>query len=214
MLDIVLPALFLGVFLSYMIGPVFFVLLETSITKGVRAALSFDAGVILGDIAFISIAYFSSFQFVKQLKDEPLLYYIGGAIMSIFGLISLLQLLKKGVDANIEMPTKISQKSGYLKLFAKGFFLNFINVGVLGFWLGILVTVGPQYDMQPQKIFWFFALAIVGYLLSDLVKIFLAKKLKKKLTPKNIFIIKKISAWVLIIFGLVVAFKPFFLEEL
>ena len=33
-----------------MIGPVFFLLLETSIRKGVRAALAFDCGVLLSDL--------------------------------------------------------------------------------------------------------------------------------------------------------------------
>jgi threonine/homoserine/homoserine lactone efflux protein len=33
-----------------MIGPVFFILLETSIIKGFRAALVFDLGVVLGDV--------------------------------------------------------------------------------------------------------------------------------------------------------------------
>ena len=46
-----------GIFLSFMIGPVFFILLETSIIKGFRAALVFDLGVVLGDICFIGIAY-------------------------------------------------------------------------------------------------------------------------------------------------------------
>ena len=48
----------LGFFLSFMIGPVFFVLLETAALKGFKAALVFDLGVILADIIFISAAYF------------------------------------------------------------------------------------------------------------------------------------------------------------
>ncbi|HRB73280.1 MAG TPA: LysE family translocator, partial [Flavobacterium sp.] len=41
MIDDILTGIPLGFFLSFMIGPVFFVLLETSITKGFRAAMSF-----------------------------------------------------------------------------------------------------------------------------------------------------------------------------
>ena len=43
----VLLALPLGTLLAFTIGPVFFVLLETAITKGFRAAVAFDAGVLL-----------------------------------------------------------------------------------------------------------------------------------------------------------------------
>ena len=46
-------AVIIGFFLAFMIGPVFFMLIQTSIIKGARAAISFDVGVILGDIVFI-----------------------------------------------------------------------------------------------------------------------------------------------------------------
>ena len=62
MIDDIQAAIPLGFLLSFMIGPVFFVLLETSATKGFRAGVSLDVGVIIADIVFLLIAYFSSFQ--------------------------------------------------------------------------------------------------------------------------------------------------------
>ena len=53
------------IFLSFLIGPVFFVLLETSAVKGFRAALVFDLGVVFADIVFILIAYFSSYKLIE-----------------------------------------------------------------------------------------------------------------------------------------------------
>jgi len=50
MINDILTGLPWGLFLSFMVGPVFFILLETSITKGFRAAMAFDLGVVLGDI--------------------------------------------------------------------------------------------------------------------------------------------------------------------
>ena len=61
----------LAFFLAFMIGPVFFVLIETSITKGFRAAVAFDLGVIIADIIFIGVAYFSSFQLLENLSNQP-----------------------------------------------------------------------------------------------------------------------------------------------
>ena len=46
-LNDILSAIPLGFFLSFMIGPVFFVLLETSVVKGFRAAVMFDLGVTM-----------------------------------------------------------------------------------------------------------------------------------------------------------------------
>ena len=59
MIEDIQTAIPLGFFLSFVIGPVFFVLLETSATKGFRAAVSFDIGVIVADVVFLLIAYFS-----------------------------------------------------------------------------------------------------------------------------------------------------------
>ncbi|MEX0273390.1 MAG: LysE family transporter, partial [Flavobacteriaceae bacterium] len=56
MLEDIQAAIPLGFLLSFMIGPVFFVLLETSVIKGFRAALIFDLGVILADALFLLIA--------------------------------------------------------------------------------------------------------------------------------------------------------------
>ena len=55
----IFTAIPLGFFLAFLLGPVFFVLLETAAIKGFRAALSFDIGVILADAIFLLIAYFS-----------------------------------------------------------------------------------------------------------------------------------------------------------
>jgi threonine/homoserine/homoserine lactone efflux protein len=62
MLEDIQAAIPMGFLLSFVIGPVFFVLLETSATKGFRAGLLFDLGVIFADVLFLAIAYFSSFQ--------------------------------------------------------------------------------------------------------------------------------------------------------
>ena len=69
MIDDIQAAIPLGFFLAFMIGPVFFVLIETSVTKGFRAAVAFDLGVIIADIIFIGVAYFSSFPIIRKLKQ-------------------------------------------------------------------------------------------------------------------------------------------------
>ncbi len=190
-----------------MIGPVFFILIETSITKGFRAAMAFDFGVIIADICFISIAYFSSFQLISAIKDDPALFLFGGMIMTTYGVISLIRLLRvKKTEIHIESN---AYKTNYVTLFAKGFLLNFINVGVLGFWLAIIITIGPQLEMDSRKMIEFFGFTVLAYMITDVFKILLAKQLKSKLTPENILKVKKVSTIILIVFGLVIMSKSF-----
>ncbi|NNM17368.1 MAG: LysE family transporter, partial [Croceitalea sp.] len=91
MIEDIQAAIPLGILLSFMIGPVFFVLLETSATKGFRAAIAVDLGVIVADILFIFLAYFSSFQLLENLSNQPGLYVFGGMILLIYGIFVFVQ---------------------------------------------------------------------------------------------------------------------------
>ena len=205
-------AIFFGFFLSFMIGPVFFMLIQTSILKGARAAIAFNVGVILGDIVFIIIAYLGSRRLLEQIKDDPRLFFIGSIILIVYGLITYLDKSNKK-EAEETPVIDIPVSNNYVKLLFKGFFLNFINIGVLGFWLGLIVVIGPTLDMNPTHIFWYFTTIILSYFVTDLGKIFLAKKLKSKLTPLVIYRIKKTMGIMLIIFGIFLILKGFIPKE-
>ncbi|MBF6608424.1 MAG: LysE family transporter, partial [Flavobacterium sp.] len=202
MVEDILTAIPLGFFLSFMIGPVFFILLETSVLKGFRAAISFDLGVIFSDIFFILIAYFSSYRLIQSIKDDPALFIFGGLIMLMYGLISLVKVKKASRRIHEEDPKELI-KNNYFTLFIKGFFLNFINIGVLGFWLAIIITFGPQLELQPTRMFTFFSAVVITYFITDVFKILLAKQLRKQLNAKNILLIKKGISVVLIVSGVV-----------
>ncbi|WP_158975032.1 LysE family translocator [Cellulophaga sp. L1A9] len=204
MIEDIQAAIPLGFFLSFMIGPVFFVLLETSATKGFRAALIFDLGVILADILFITAAYFSSFQLLENLSNQPGLYVFGGAILLVYGIITFKTKQVKLRDEAVKVTS-----GHYLSLFVKGFLLNFINIGVLVFWLGIIIIVGPSLDNNSDRILVFFGAMIGAYFVTDIFKMLLAKQLRKKLTPKRIFLVKKVLGIILIICGLVLITKGF-----
>lgn len=212
MINDILAGLPWGLFLSFMVGPVFFILLETSITKGFRAAIVFDLGVVLGDVFFIAIAYLGSYRLIQSLKDKPALFIFGGIIMLAYGIISFVK-LKKGEKINDEEIDRDIIKRNYGSLFIKGFLLNVINIGVLGFWLAVIISVGPKLEMQNSRMFIFFTSVIITYLLVDCIKILLAKQLKSKMTPVNILKIKKGISIVLMVFGVVLITQGWFPKE-
>ncbi|AOZ99120.1 LysE family translocator [Flavobacterium commune] len=212
MINDILSGIPWGIFLSFMIGPVFFILLETSIIKGFRAALFFDLGVVSGDIIFIAIAYLGSFRLIQSLKDKPALFIFGGIVMLAYGVISYIGLHKEK-RINTKQIDKEIIKKDYLGLFIKGLFLNVINIGVLGFWLAVIISVGPKLDMQTSRMITFFSTVIITYLLVDCIKILLAKQLQSKMTPSNILRIKKGISIVLMVFGIVLMVQGWFPKE-
>lgn len=209
----ILLALPLGVLLAFTIGPVFFVLLETAITKGFRAAVAFDGGVVLADVVFILIVYFTTSSILQKVKDDPLLFIVGGLIMISYGIISFIK-LKKDFNKKIDIQEDENQcqKTNYLGLFFKGFLLNFINIGVLGFWLGIIIVFAPRLDMDTNRIIVFFSSIVIIYFLVDVIKILIAKQLKNKLTAFHIYKIKRTISIILLIFGIFLLAQGIFPE--
>lgn len=206
----VLAAIPLGFFLAFLLGPVFFVLLETAAIKGFRAAISFDLGVMLADVVFLIIAYLSTSKLLASIKNDPALFIFGGVILATYGLMSFLK-TKKVIPLEDETPeVRKLKRSDYFGLAAKGFLLNFINIGVLGFWLGLIIVFGPTLEMQTDRITLFFSSVLGTYLVIDIFKIILAKKLNRKLTPKRIYFLKKAISVLMIIFGVILVVRGTF----
>jgi threonine/homoserine/homoserine lactone efflux protein len=212
MINDILSGIPWGLFLSFMIGPIFFILLETSIVKGFRAAFVFDLGVVTADIVFIGIAYLGSYRLIQNLKDKPSLFIFGGILMLTYGIISFVN-LKKERKINTESIDNEIIKKNYWSLYIKGFFLNIINIGVLGFWMAIILSTGPKLDMQTPRMITFLTAVIVSYLLFDSIKIVLAKQLKTKMTPTNILKIMKMISVVMMLFGIALMMQGWFPEE-
>jgi len=213
MMQDILAAIPWGILLAFTIGPVFFVLLETSALKGFRAGISFDLGVVTSDILFILIAYFSTNQILEKLKDDPALFIFGGVLLLCYGVISYVKIKRDFRRNEDNLEDLVIPKKNYMALYIKGFLLNFINIGVLGFWLGIIIVFGPKLDMEPDRITTFFGTIIITYLVVDGIKIILAKQLKGKLTPWRIYKVKRVISIVLMVFGIALIIQGLFPGE-
>lgn len=209
----IIKAIPLGIFLAFLLGPVFFVLLETSALKGFRAAVSLDLGVIVGDVVFIAVAYWGTSAILEKLKDDPSLYIFGGFILCAYGVISFIKTkMISNIDITPEVP-KLSKRT-YAGLMVKGFLLNIINIGVLGFWLGLIVVFSPQMENDGFRLATFFGIVLATYFCVDLVKIVLAKKLNRYLTPFRIFWLQRAVAMLMFICGSVLIIKGAFPKEM
>ena len=213
MLQDILSGIPLGIFLAFMVGPAFFILLETAAIRGFKAAFAFDIGVVLADVVFIFIAYFSTNQLLRSIKDDPGLFIFGGGVLTIYGLIAYVKVKNTNYTKSDFEVQKLKRRD-YLGIVAKGFLLNFINIGVLGFWLGLLIIFGPSLEMKGSRLVIFFTSIIVTYLLVDILKILLAKKLNNKLTPRRITLFKKGISFLLIIFGLILILRGLIPKEI
>ena len=194
MSDGLIYAALYGFLLAFALGPVFFTLMETSITKGFKAGLFFDLGAMFADIIFILIAYFSTSKILDRVKDDPALLIFGGVVLIAYGIISYIRTSKSFVKIVREhYAVKVKKNLG--GLFLKGFLLNFVNFGVLAGWIATIIMANALTSSE-NGVFLFLLTVLSTFFLTDLLKISLAKKLKNKMTPRFIIRTKK---WVSIL---------------
>ncbi len=204
MIELILSAVGLGLMLSLVfIGPIFFLLIETSFLRGPRHALALDLGVITADILCIVAAYFASSDIVHLIDKYPSFYRITALLLFIYGLFMMLTKTKMHIKGEENL---ISQN--YFKTFVNGFIFNLLNIGVIIFWLVTVVSVRNQYPQQ-NNFFLYLSLVILTYLCVDLMKIFLAKQFHDKLNQNIANRIRRIVGSILILFSFVVFLQSF-----
>ena len=199
----ILTPITVGFFTAFIMGPVFWVLLETSITKGFKAAVAFDLGVMFADVCFIGICYLGSFQLLEDDQNKQGLFVLGGTILLLYGLFSWINRNKKSKD----QPEIQESKENYLGLAAKGFAINILNVGVFIFWGGITIVSSPASGKSFTSFVMFFSIVLLSYFITDLLKISVANRFKSLLTGKGVVIVNSIVSLILIVSGVVLILK-------
>lgn len=179
-----------GLLLSVMIGPAFFVLLETSITKGVRAALMFDLGVLLSDILYLGIAFmfFNQVEALMESEYKWLLRVIGGLLFVGIGFLYIKKKKPKITQKQIQETSKLSAGNYFMTLL-KGFTFNAVNPGVFFYWLTLMsiLPAAPRemgFTQRSHEIFAYIVVILITFFAIDILKIFGAKKLRMVLTPQ------------------------------
>ncbi|MGV8914801.1 MAG: LysE family translocator [Kaistella sp.] len=204
MLELILSAVGLGIMLSLVfIGPIFFLLIETSFSRGPKHAFALDLGVILADILCIAAAFFASGDLVEIIDEHPGFYRITAFLILIYALYMIVSKTKMHLPGEVKM---IHQN--YFKTFLNGFFFNILNIGVVLFWLVTVISVRNSYA-DIDEFLLYMTLVVSTYLLIDLVKISLAKQFHYKLTEKVTNMVRKGVGVVLIVFSILIFLQSF-----
>src|SRR5688572_5531288 len=115
-MDIVIKGILSGIVLAFLIGPVFFTLLQTSIERGFSSGVFVAIGISLSDSFYIFISYFGLTKFMEATNFRHYMAYGGGVILMLFGLYYLFVKSRKLAQFD---PQKVESASG-LRLAAKG----------------------------------------------------------------------------------------------
>lgn len=206
-----IPAILLGIVLSFTIGPVFFTILEISVSKGFKAAVFFNIGVVFSEVVFFAVAYASTSNLLNSIQENPSWKILGGVLLAFYAGITLLGMYQNKEKKEQQNLFKSPPPSpNLIKNLIKGFGLNIINFTVLVFWILIVANYAPGFQDSQYKMIVFFLVIVGTYFTIDLGKIYLAQQLKTSLTDSVITKIKLIVNAIILIIGLVLIFEGLF----
>jgi len=199
----ILKGLLLGLILSISIGPVIFAILKQSLTNGHKAGYIFVAGVSMSDISLLFICNFFTSFFTLALEHKAFIAMLGAGfllVMSVYTLFFKKIVFEGGEDSKEKLMTKRDLVSTFLS----GFFMNTLNPSVFLFWFAWTAAISANAEETDSPLMYrivVFGTCLLFVLLSDLVKVALAGKLRPKLTLQNMIIINRVSGIIILIFS-------------
>jgi threonine/homoserine/homoserine lactone efflux protein len=191
-----------GLILSVAIGPVFFMLISTSLNSGFRKAMVLETGIIIGDAFCILLAVLGLQAILAKEEYRQLLTITGGIILILFGFFSW----KKAAGA-VNMGSDSVKEVSNLRLFWKGFFFNISNPSVVFFWMAAVGIAINEFKNDRTKVIPYFAATLLTVFLIDVLKAFMAFRVKKFLSGENLLKMNRIAGLAIFIFGLLILYK-------
>ena len=195
----------LGLFMAISVGPTLFAIIRYSVHDSYKAGIAFILGVSFSDIIYVMLANIAP-KWLEFLKDhKETVGYIGSALFIIMGLISLLRKYKPKRPK--QGKAVAISRGAYFKIWGTGFLMNALNPAVVLLWVGAAsAVVGSQISIR----FVFFGVCLGIVLGFDVLKVFLADKIRRVLTLRRIMYLNRISALCILIFGFILLAKTYF----
>jgi threonine/homoserine/homoserine lactone efflux protein len=195
---IVLNGIKLGLVLSFLVGPVFFAIIQTSVERGFWNGFLVALGVSFSDTLYVTICYFGLAQFINNDQNKIYMAYGGGVILILFGLYHML--IKSRRSLRMEM--KSVDEKGKIRFFLKGFIINGISPMVILFWLGAISVASVDFGYTKGiQFFIFFITVLITVFSTDLLKAYLAHKLRNIVTARSLMFLNIIVGFILLVFG-------------
>ncbi len=195
----------MGLTLSFMIGPLFFSVVEATLERGTRAGLALASGIWASDIAFILLVERGLQSIEALVALQGFRYWsgmVGGTVLVLFGLLSLLK-ARAGSQASTKEQQILVDEKGIFGPWLRGFLFNALNPGTLLFWLGTATGIVAPNGWSKGDMSLFFGAMMAVLIFTDILKVYGAKRLRQWLTPGHILLVRRVIGAVLLAFGLV-----------
>ena len=199
-------------------GPSFFTLIQTSISRGFKAAMFLDLGIILNDMMVVALMMMTNVHF--NINDKENMMYAGisaGIILIIFGIYTFLLSPEKIIHISENNKQKIDKMNErfiddpkWYVFISKGFIINIFNPFVWVFWITCVATAASNFNGNRYSMITFFIGVFSTVFFFDILKAAGAYSLKRFFTEKMMKILNQVIGVILILFGLFIAVRVAF----
>jgi len=130
---------------------------------------------------------------------EPILGVLGGLVLVGIGVGMFISKPAENMEAGNGLEILTSE----WKLWLEGFLINTINPFSVIFWTSLITARSIETDLFSVNNYLFFSSILGTIIITDVLKVVLAKKISTRLQPKHILRMRKISGIALFLFGIV-----------
>ena len=161
-----------------------------------------------------SLLVLISFLGASRLFTDPsaskVIGIVGGVILVLMGIYTFRKkvVIKTSNEAERLQPTSPGM------YFLKGFFMNLANPGTWIFWFVTVGAITAQYTTESGevvgfRVFVFFLITLCTIFSMDVLKSFIANKIKRVVNERTIKVVNKVVGVVLMLFGLYLLLSSF-----
>lgn len=193
-MDVIFGGFITGLLLSIFVGATFFMLIETSMTRGFRAALWFDLGVVTSDASIIVAVYFFASWIDRMIIRNEYFNIIGGIIFIAFGLNYIFSRSKNDSEPVVRKKN--------VRLFLNGYLINLLNPAVALFWLGTMAISISKFKYSGTEVLMHYGTALIVMSSIDVIKAYFSYKLSTFIHSKILRIIYICSGLLMVGLGI------------
>ncbi len=188
-----------GIAMSFMLGTVFFSLIQTSIQNGWKKGALIAAGVVFSDMLFITLAILGA----SLISPDENNYWIqsGAIVVLLFLGINLLR------NKNPQIVYPQSRFGKAVVFFTNGFLLNVLNPVNFLFWAGLATVARGEWGYSTHQLIVFFTGCLFSIFFSEVGISYAAHRIKAYLNEKILVWVNRVTGAVFIGFALFILGK-------
>ena len=200
----IIDGIYLGLTLAILLGPIFIVLMQSTLEHGTKAGLTAASGIWVSDIIIVSLTLLFIKRIDSVVQHPNFIFWmglIGGVVLVAVGVVNFMK------KSHLDLDTEQVVATGWLGFWTKGFLVNTVNPFTFIFWLSTITSYVATKKLTVIESEYFAIAVLLTIIVTDSLKVLMAKMIRKRINEKTLNIINKVAGCALIIFGFVLLFK-------